>query len=195
MEDTVARVVHDNVTVQIGCNAVPVFALVNGARDRTLFTFRCVYDGCSAFLDIRKFAGADFLKWVIVGISQCHDFSAFPPPRTPRNTFSSTLICEFDGMVSHGATCCDIVMKHNILWSKHVFQNAVRNARAVARMDQARAVRNAANESKTWSSLIHLNSDNVFVEAFFANTVLVARELDVDFVFVDDTSGGGLTTL
>ena len=76
-----------------------------------------------------------------------------------------------------------------------MFQNAVRNARAVARMDQARAVRNAANESKTWSSLIHLNSDNVFVEAFFANTVLVARELDVDFVFVDDTSGGGLTTL
>ena len=62
LEDTVARVVHDNVTVQIGCNAVPVFALVNGERERTLFTFRCVYDGCSAFLDIRKFAGADRLK-------------------------------------------------------------------------------------------------------------------------------------
>ena len=185
MEDTVARIVHDNVTVQIGCNAVPVFALVSGARDRTLFTFRCVYDGCSAFLDIRKFAGADRLKWVIVGISHCHDFSAFPS-RSPRNVFPETLIREFNGMVSQGVTCCDIMMKHNVLCNKHVFQNAVRGARAVARMDQARAVRNVANESKTRSSLIHLNSDNVFVEAFFANGVLVARRLEVDFVFVDD---------
>ena len=79
LDDTVARVVHDNVTVQIGCNVVPVFALVNGGRDRTLFTFRCVYEDCSAFLDIRKFAGVDKLKWVIVGISHCHDFLRFPP--------------------------------------------------------------------------------------------------------------------
>ena len=62
LDCTVARVVHDNVTVQIGCSTVPVFALVNGGRDRTLFTFRCVYEDCSAFLDIRKFAGADRLK-------------------------------------------------------------------------------------------------------------------------------------
>ena len=36
--------------------------------------------------------------------------------------------------------------------------------------------------------MIHLNSDNVFVEAFFVNCVLVARRLGVVFVFVDDTS-------
>ena len=101
LDDTVARIVHDNVTVQIGCNVVPVFALVNGGRDRTLFTFRCVYEDCSAFLDIRKFAGADKLKWVIVGISHCHDFSTFPS-RMPRNTVTATTISEFNVMVSQG---------------------------------------------------------------------------------------------
>ena len=145
LDDTVARIVHDNVTVQIGCSVVPVFALVNGGRERTLFTFRCVYDDCSAFLDIRKFAGADKLKWVIVGISHCHDFSAFPS-RMPRNVFNAAMIQEFNDMVSKGATCCDMVMKHDVLCSKHVFQNAVRNARAVARLDQARAIRDVANK-------------------------------------------------
>ena len=57
IDDTVARIVHNNVTVQIGCNAVPVFALVNGGRDRTLFTFRCVYEGCSAFLESGSLRG------------------------------------------------------------------------------------------------------------------------------------------
>ena len=108
IDDTVARIVHNNVTVQIGCNAVPVFELVNGGRDRTLFTFRRVYDGCSVFLDIRKFAGADTLKWVIVGISHCHDFSAVPS-RMPRNAFNAATIREFNVMVFHGATFCDIV--------------------------------------------------------------------------------------
>ena len=41
---TVDRVVHDNVTVQIGCDRVPPFALVNGGRDRTPFLLRCVCD-------------------------------------------------------------------------------------------------------------------------------------------------------
>ena len=91
-------------------------------------------------------------------------------------------------MVSQGATCCDMVMKHDVLCNKHVFQNTVRNARAVARLDQARAIRDVANKSKMWSSVIHLNSNNVFIEAFFVNPVLVARKLEVDFVFVDDTS-------
>ena len=186
LDDTVAHVVHDNVTVQIGCNALPVFALVNGGRDRTLFTFRCVYDDCSAFLDVRKFAGADKLKWVIVGISHCHDFSAFPS-RMPRNVFNATTIQEFNVMVSKGATCCDIAMKYDVLCSKHVFQNAVRDARVNARMDQARAIRDVANKSNVWSSVIHLNSDNVFIEAFVVNSVLIARKLKVDFVFVDDT--------
>ena len=77
-------------------------------------------------------------------------------------------------------------MKHDVLCSKHVFQNAVRNERAVARLDQARAIRDVANKSKIWSSVKHLNSDNVFVEAFFVNCVLVARRLEAR-LFVYDT--------
>ena len=100
----------------------------------------------------------------------------------PRNAFDATTIRELNGMVFQGATCCDIAMKHNVLCSKHVFQNAVRCARADARVDQARAVRDVANTSKTWSTAIHLNFDNVFVEAFFVNSVLLARRLDVSFV-------------
>ena len=63
-----------------------------------------------------------------------------------------------------------------------MFQNAVRCARADARVDKARAVRDVANTSKTCSSAIHLNSDNDFVEVFFVNSVLLARRLEVSFV-------------
>ena len=62
LDVTVARLVHDNVTVRIGCNVVARFALVSGGRDRSLFTFRCVYDACPAFLDVMKFAGIDKMK-------------------------------------------------------------------------------------------------------------------------------------
>ena len=70
--DGVARTVHDTVTVAIGCNRVPLFALVEGGRARTLFTFRCVYDGCPAFMDIRTFVGQWRVKWIIVCISHTH---------------------------------------------------------------------------------------------------------------------------
>lgn len=51
-----------------------------------------------------------------------------------------------------------------------------------------RSLPDAVHESVTWSSEIHLNADNVFVEAFFANAVLVAKRLTVTFVYVDDTA-------
>ena len=35
---------------------------------------------------------------------------------------------------------------------------------------------------------VHVDASNVFVEAFFANTALVARRVPVSFVFVDDTA-------
>ena len=41
----------------IGANVLPLFRLVSGGRGRTLFVFRCVYDGCSAFLEARRFWG------------------------------------------------------------------------------------------------------------------------------------------
>ena len=50
--DTVPKLVHDTITVRIGCCVVPVFSLENGGRGRTLFTLKCVYENCSAFLDM-----------------------------------------------------------------------------------------------------------------------------------------------
>ena len=47
--DTLAKHVHDNVTVRIGCSLIPLFALENGGRGRSLFTFRCVYGGVPRF--------------------------------------------------------------------------------------------------------------------------------------------------
>ena len=55
--DTVAKAVHDAVTITIGANVLPLFRLVSGGRGRTLFVFRCVYDGCSSFLEARRFWG------------------------------------------------------------------------------------------------------------------------------------------
>ena len=57
-------------------------------------------------------------------------------------------------------------MGFNVLCNKGVFQNAVRRARAAARSEQARSLRDAVRESNMWSSEIHLNVENVFVEAF-----------------------------
>ena len=163
------------------------FALVNGGGDRTLYTFRCVYDKCSAFLDVRKFPGAPKVKWVIVCVSHCHDFSSFPS-RTPRNIFHASTVEEFNLEVRKNAVCGEIKMRHNVLCRKDVFQNAVRNTRALSKVDQARSLRNAVHESKVWSSEIHLNDDNVFIEAFFANSVLVSKRLQMGFVYVDDTA-------
>ena len=140
-----------------------------------LFVFRCVYDAFPAFLDVRKFAGADKLKRVIVWVSHHHDFSVFPS-RMPRNAFDTGVLEQFNVMVSNGGSCYDIEMAHNVLCSKHVFQNAVRNVRADTRQDQARAIRDLAMTSRVWSSEIRLSADNVFVEAFFANSFFGGKE-------------------
>ena len=52
----VAQAVHDNVVFNIGSSRVPLFALESGGRDRTLFTFRCVYRRCLAFLEVGLFS-------------------------------------------------------------------------------------------------------------------------------------------
>ena len=82
----VAAAVHDTVVVSIGCNRIPVFAMVDGGRGRSLYTFKCVYSDCAAFLDVRVLPHVDVVKWVLMGVSHSHDFSAFPQ-RLPRNTF------------------------------------------------------------------------------------------------------------
>ena len=39
-----------------------------------------------------------------------------------------------------------------------------------------------------WSSTVHLTDTNMFLEAFFVNAVLVAKRVDADIVYVDDTA-------
>ena len=69
----------------------------------------------------------------------------------------------------------EIEMTHNVLCCKDVFQNAIRKARADAKADQARVVRDTVNKSTIWSSEVHLNSSNVFVEAFFCQLRLIGK--------------------
>ena len=96
-----ATLVHDTVVVKIGCNNIPLFAMVCGGRGRALFSFKCVYSGCSAFMDIRVLPHVDTIKWVVMGISHSHGFSTFPR-RIPRNTFKleTTVLLE-EGTKEH----------------------------------------------------------------------------------------------
>ena len=88
-------------------------------------------------------------------------------------------------MGSQNVTCGKIKTRFNVLCNKGVFQNAVKRARAAARSEQARSLRDVVRESNVWGSEIHSNAENVFVEAFFANSVLAAKKLSVTFVYVD----------
>ena len=82
----ISSLVQDTVVVKIGCNNVPLFAMVSGGREHTLFSFKCVHTGCTAFMDIRVLRHADVIKLIVMGVSHNHDFSTFPH-RVPRNIF------------------------------------------------------------------------------------------------------------
>ena len=68
----ISALVHNTVIVKIGCYNVPLFAMVCGGRGRALFSFECVYSGCSAFMDIRVLPHFDVIKRVVMGVSHCH---------------------------------------------------------------------------------------------------------------------------
>ena len=72
--DSLPKTVRETVHFSVGCNQIPLFASVSGGRGRSLFEFRCVFEGCSAFLDIRMFSGVAKAKWVVMGISHSHSF-------------------------------------------------------------------------------------------------------------------------
>ena len=57
-----SSLVHNTVIVKIGCNNVPLFAIVSGSRGHTLFSFKCVYEGRTAFMDVRVLRNADDIK-------------------------------------------------------------------------------------------------------------------------------------
>ena len=75
----ISRLVHDTVVVKIGCNNVPLFSMVSGGRGHTLFSFKCVYNGCTAFMDIRVLRHADVIKWIVMGVSQPRIFGISSP--------------------------------------------------------------------------------------------------------------------
>ena len=75
---SVAVAVRDSIFFSVGRNMIPLFANVRSGRGRTLFEFECVFEGCSAFLDIRMFSGVEIVKWVLTGVSHTHAFEVFP---------------------------------------------------------------------------------------------------------------------
>ena len=83
----------------------------------------------------------------------------------------------------------EIKMKNGVLCNGNVFQNALRSVRRKALgSDQCSDLRNTVAASQLWSSIIHLTGENVFLEAFFTNAAIASKCLDVDFVYLDDTS-------
>ena len=182
-----SAIVHDTIVVSIGCSRVPVFKMVCGGRGRTLFSFKCVFSDCMAFMDVRTFLHADIIKWVLMCVSHNHGFSSFPS-RIPRNTFTDETKEAIRKMVLENRPCGEIRMKNDVLCNKDVLYNAMRSAREEMRTDQSRALRDAAATSDVWSSEISLAEDNTFQEAFFVNDALLSARLRVDHVYIDDTS-------
>ena len=56
------------------------------------------------------------------------------------------------------------------------------------RSEQARGLRDAAMKSDLWSTKINLASDNSLQEAFFMNSELITKMVEIKVVFMDDTS-------
>ena len=142
---------------------------------------------CSAFLEVRLFTGVYSVKWVMMGLSHSHGFASFPE-RVPRSTFSEQTLERFEEMARQNKTSAEIAMANDVFCDKHIFQNAMRPFRCEKRADQAREIRDAVRSSDLWNSEIHSANDNVFEAMFFVNWQLVAKGVQIDVVYVDDTS-------
>ena len=82
----------------------------------------------------------------------------------------------------------EIKLKMGVLCNRNLFQNALMGVRKELCTDQCRDLRNTVASSNLWSSLINLTPHNMSLEAFFTNTVIASKSLNVDFVYIDDTS-------
>ena len=91
--------------------------MVCGGRGRTLLSFKCVYSGCSAFVDVRTILHADVIKWVLMCVSHNHAFSAFPS-RIQRNTFTNKTKASIRKMVLENRRCGEIRMRNDVLCNK-----------------------------------------------------------------------------
>ena len=192
--DSIANVVRATIFFHVGCNTVPLYALVSGGRGRKLFEFRCVFEGCSSFLDIRFFSGVDVIKWVLMCVSHSHTFTVFPP-RMPRSTFPESVQGTIREMANRKVKTPEIKMEVGAVCNGDVFQNVLRSVRTALGSQQCRELRNAASSSSIWESVIHLTEDNMFVEAFFANAVLASKHFPVDFVYLDNISCANVFSL
>ena len=145
---------------------------------------------CSAFLEVRLFTGVYPAKWAMMGLSHSHGFASFPG-RVPRSTFSEQTLERFEEMARQNKSSAEIAMANDVFCNKHIFPNTMRPFRDEKRADQAREIRDAARSSDLWNSEIHLANDNVFEAMFFVNRQLIAKGVQIDVVYVDDTSCTG----
>ena len=120
-------------------------------------------------------------------LSHSRGFASFPG-RVPRSTFSEQTLERFEEMVGQNKTSTEIAMANDVFCNKHIFQNAMRPFRCEKRADQAREIRDTIRSSNMWNSEIHLANDNVFEAMFFVNRQLVVKGVQIDVVYVDDTS-------
>ena len=108
--DSLTRTVRESIRFSVGCNTIPLFANVSGGSWRTIFEFRCVFEGCSAFFDVRTFSGVDSVKWAVMGVSHCHSFEVFPC-QMPRNTFPDDVLQRFQAMAADKVNAAEIKLK------------------------------------------------------------------------------------
>ena len=119
VDTTVAATVRESLNFKIGSCIIPLFALVSGGSGRSLFTFKCVFESCPAFVDIRTLDFAGQIKWLVMGISHSHDFSHFPL-RVPRNTIPDGVKTDVELMVTENHPCALIRMRHNLLCNNDI---------------------------------------------------------------------------
>ena len=104
IDTAVVATVTESLNFKIGSCVIPVFALVSGGRGRSLFTFKCLFESCPAFLDIRTLDLGEQIKGMAMGISHSHDFSVFPS-HVPRNIIPDSVKAEVELMVTENHLC------------------------------------------------------------------------------------------
>ena len=142
--DGIPAAVYDMVIVRIGCNCVLVFAAVNCRRGRGLFSFKCCYPDCSAFLDVRLSNTTTSSRGSSLGLAP-NDFAAFPP-RLPRSTFTES----HGGDPAHG--CAEPLERRN----RHDKQRA-----DFEDMNRDRALKQTRTSPKTCSCFDDMETNQV----------------------------------
>ena len=124
LDQSLAKIVHDNVTLKICGNRVTVFAMVGGGHSRMLFSFRCVFQHCSAFMDVRTLpmpTASSGSSWGFP-TTTCLPHS----PSVPRGIFTTASKEALSAMAFQNASRVSIKLRNDIPCSKNILQNALR---------------------------------------------------------------------